>query len=97
MHYNDGEAIIYGRAKWRGLSVRCLKGRLLPSITTIPATNITRTTATAGGEITNDGGEEVIGRGVCWSTSENPTIADNHTSDGTGIGTSSAVTYRIDN
>ena len=25
-------------------------------------------------------------RGVCWSTSQNPTIADSHSTDGTGTG-----------
>ena len=59
---------------------------LAPSITTSELTNITTTTATSGGNITNDGGAPVTARGVCWSTKENPTMADNMTSDGTGIG-----------
>ena len=32
------------------------------------------------------GGAEVTARGVCWSTSENPTITDCHTTDGSGTG-----------
>ena len=58
----------------------------LPTITTIAASSITATTAISGGTITNDGGAAVIARGVCWSTSPNPTISDNYTFDGTGIG-----------
>ena len=58
----------------------------LPTVTTNPATNITQTTATSGGNVTSDGGSAVTARGVCWSTSSNPTIAGNHTSDGNGTG-----------
>jgi uncharacterized protein (TIGR02145 family) len=48
---------------------------------------ITETWASSGGTITNNGGETVTARGVCWSLSANPTILDNKTTDGTGIGT----------
>jgi hypothetical protein len=38
----------------------------------------------------------VTAKGVCWSTSQNPTIADSKTSDGTGTtGYSSTVTFSI--
>ena len=59
---------------------------LAPVITTIDLSAITSTTATSGGNITNDGGSPVTARGVCWSTSQNPTIADSKTSDGSGTG-----------
>ena len=36
--------------------------------------------------MTSDGGTEVTVRGVCWSTTPNPTIANNHTIDGDGEG-----------
>ncbi len=39
-----------------------------------------------GGNITSDGGNSIISRGICWSTSANPTIANNKTIDGIGIG-----------
>ena len=44
------------------------------------------TTATSGGYVTDDGGGTVTARGICWSTSNNPTIADSHTSNGSGTG-----------
>ena len=59
----------------------------LPTVTTTAITNITQTTATSGGNITSDGGAIVTARGVCWSTSANPTISGSHTTDGSGIGT----------
>ena len=58
----------------------------LPSLSTDAVSSITETTATSGGNITNDGGATVTARGVCWSTNSSPTIADNYTSDGSGTG-----------
>jgi len=58
----------------------------LPVVTTTNVTDITEITATTGGNVTSDGNAEVTSRGVCWNTSENPTIANNKTSDGTGTG-----------
>jgi len=59
---------------------------ILPSITTDVASNITQTTAICGGNVTSDGGSSVISRGVCWSTSTNPTLSDSITLDGSGTG-----------
>ena len=58
-----------------------------PTVNTTAASNITDTSAVSGGNVTSDGGAAVTARGVCWSTSHNPTISDTHTSDGTGTGT----------
>lgn len=59
---------------------------VLPTLTTVPATSITFSSASTGGDITNDGGSTVTGKGVCYSTSPAPTLADNFTSDGNGTG-----------
>lgn len=58
----------------------------LAILTTLPMGNITATTAVSGGDITDGGGTSVTHRGVCWSTSPNPTTADNTTNDGSGLG-----------
>ena len=58
----------------------------LPVLTTTTVTSITETTAVSGGNITNNGGSPVTSRGVCWSASEDPTLSDSHTNDGTGTG-----------
>jgi uncharacterized protein (TIGR02145 family) len=60
---------------------------MLPEVTTRSITAITFSSATGGGEVTSDGGAPVTVRGVCWSTSENPTVSDSHTTDGSGTGT----------
>lgn len=62
------------------------KDAALPTLSTITPSNITSTTATAGGNITNDGGAPITARGVCWSTSPNPTVANTKTTEAGGIG-----------
>jgi PKD domain/The GLUG motif len=59
---------------------------ILPFVTTITATTITQNMATSGGIVTYDGGADVTARGVCWSTSANPSTADYFTTNGTGTG-----------
>jgi uncharacterized protein (TIGR02145 family) len=58
----------------------------IPVLTTTNITSITQTSASCGGTITSDGAVAITTRGVCWSTSQNPKITDNITSDGNGIG-----------
>ena len=58
----------------------------LPTVTTTGVTIIGLTSVTGGGNVTSDGGATVTARGVCWSTSANPTIDNNHTTDGNGTG-----------
>ncbi len=45
-----------------------------PEVTTAQIDNITYTSATGGGEVTDDGDLEVTERGIVWNTSGNPTI-----------------------
>lgn len=63
------------------------KTDLLPQVSTANAVEITQSTAKSGGTIISDAGSSIIARGVCWSQSTNPTIADHITNDGTGTGT----------
>jgi uncharacterized protein (TIGR02145 family) len=59
----------------------------LPTLTTTAASLITQTTASSGGTISSDGGASITARGVCWSTSSNPTISlTTKTTDGSGVG-----------
>lgn len=58
----------------------------VPGVTTASVTNIGNTTATGGGNVISDGGASVTERGICWSTSHNPTISGSHANSGTGTG-----------
>jgi len=59
----------------------------LPDVTTNAATNITGNSATLGGNITFVGNPKYTSKGICYSTSQNPTINDSQitvTGNGTG-------------
>jgi hypothetical protein len=58
----------------------------LPKVTTTAVTEVTKTTAVSGGEVTDNGGAEITARGLVWSMNAEPTIADNLIDGGTGIG-----------
>lgn len=70
------------------ISISCKKEKSaqIPVLSTTEASNITSTTALSGGSITDDGGATVTSRGVCWSSTHSPTIANSSTSVGSGIG-----------
>lgn len=63
-----------------------LTGASAPTVTTAAVTEVDRNTAVSGGEVVSDGGATVTARGICWSTSENPTVDDSKTVDGDGLG-----------
>ena len=68
-------------------------GAAVPQIivTTADPTDITPNSVTCGGEVTDLGNSTIIVRGVCWSTSQNPTVADPHTTDSYGTGSFSSM------
>jgi FlaG/FlaF family flagellin (archaellin) len=69
-----------------GNQLTFVTGAALPTLTTINATNITFNSAILGGNVTNDGGAPVTAHGVCWSTTQNPTLANNNLIIGSGLG-----------
>jgi len=58
----------------------------LPVVMTSAITNIDTTSAVSGGHVSSDGGITVSQRGVCWSTSSPPTVADSKTVNGSDTG-----------
>jgi hypothetical protein len=63
----------------------------VPGVLTTNATNITENSALSGGDVVASGGASVIARGVCWSTNQNPTLNDPHSSDGSGTGVFTSI------
>lgn len=59
----------------------------LPTVLTTTIYSITQTSAVCGGEITYEGSAPVSARGVCWKFGSTPTVADNKTVVGNGMGT----------
>ena len=86
LSFSSGGFNIRSQVYYLGSSVRLVKDIALPTVTTDTANNITDTTAVFIGNVTSDGGSAVTARGVCWSTLQNPTLNDSHTTNGSGIG-----------
>lgn len=60
--------------------------RFMPVVFTSATSNITTTSVTCGGNIVTSGNSDITARGVCYSTSQDPTITNSKTTDGTGLG-----------
>lgn len=67
-----------------------------PTVVTSPVRVISTTSANSGGEVTDDGGSEIIERGICWSKFGNPTLEDSHISVGSGLGIFIAMMRELD-
>ena len=87
-----------GTAYGNVVSFTTIVGASIPTVTTTAVSSITANTAVSGGNVTSDGGAPVTSRGVCWSTSTNPTTSNSTTIDGSGIGVfSSSLTGLVVN
>jgi hypothetical protein len=64
----------------------CTEKPTPPVVVSIPVSAVSITTASSGGAVTNEGGDPVTSRGVCWSTSSNPTIINSKTTENGGFG-----------
>ncbi len=54
----------------------------MAAVTTNPVvTNISYSSATGSGNVTNNGGTNITARGLCWGTATNPTITGSHTTE----------------
>lgn len=69
----------------------------LPVVTIDEITDITGTSAKCGGTVTSDGGVNVTDRGICWSTTQNPTVNHSHLSIGNGTGHFTAEMDALEN
>ena len=76
----------YNPTRPSGFSVRCIRD-VIPSISTAAVSNVTATSATTGGNVTQDGGAPVTARGVAYGTTSTPTTSGAITNEGPGTGT----------
>ncbi len=67
-----------------------VKAEIIPvipvTISTGVVTELAATSVKVSGNVTNAGGGTVTSRGICWSTTPNPTVNNSKTTEGTGIG-----------
>ena len=59
----------------------------IPTVETLSMLQVNDTDAQGQGNVISENGSAVTERGLCWSTSPNPTTTDNHASNGSGAGT----------
>ena len=82
---NSGRKVTIGNVVMNGLTNTCITSP--PTVITTLPSSITCFNASSGGNVTLDGGSVVTTTGICWSTSPNPTVSNNVTVDGSGLGT----------
>ena len=75
----------------------CKKDKMdLPVVTTADVTGISYSTATSGGNVLNDGGDSILARGICWSTSAAPTQDDHKTTESGSLGDFVSILSQLD-
>ena len=67
-----------------------------PSVTLVSVSSVTQTSAICVSNVTSDGNSSVNKKGVCWSTSKEPTIEDDLTNDGYWSGTYTSIMTDLD-
>lgn len=87
----SGELQVYNGSAWTNMIGVAASGLPVLAVTT-DASGITSTSAISGGNVTSDGKSPVIQRGICWSSTPNPTIAN---SKSTATGTTGSFTRTL--
>ncbi len=80
----------FGTSYGNEISFKTLSATL-PTISTSPINSISVYSAISGGNVTSDGGSPVSQRGICYSTSSNPSTANSKILSGAGIGSFSST------
>jgi len=84
-----------GTAYGEEFSFKTLDSLMAPTVTTAQVSDVMVKTAKGGGTVTEWGGSDVIARGICWNLTGDPTIADNKSESGTGIGSFTASIFPL--
>jgi pectinesterase len=84
-----------GTAYGQDVTFKTLDSTEVPTVVTAEVTNIMVKTANCGGNVTDWGGDTVLVRGVCWNPTGNPSIADNKTENGSGLGSFQSLIYGL--
>ncbi len=87
VHENDGGISTFGTAEVDSITYSPGGEEGTPWVATLAVAEIGEISADGGGHDSEEGASAVLQKGLCWSTSPEPTIADAITMDGTGTGT----------
>ena len=75
-HYRAYATNSAGTSYGNDLTFTTASGAVAPVVSTGAVSAITSSTATVAGDVSNDGGSTITERGICWSTTANPTTAN---------------------
>ncbi|MGE6354955.1 T9SS type A sorting domain-containing protein [Flavobacterium sp. NPDC079362] len=64
---------------------------IVATVTTTTATSVKAVSALMGGNVSLNGGDAMVQKGIVWATTASPTIADHKIQNGTGTGSFSAT------
>jgi hypothetical protein len=69
---------------------------VIPTVVTGTYEDLTYNSVKLNGSVTSDGGSAVLGRGFCYSsTNDNPAFSENNTPSGAGLGTFSSIITNV--
>jgi pectinesterase len=77
------------------ISFTTLAAVVPPTVSTLSVNSVMAKTAVCGGTIQAWGGDSVTAKGVCWNTTGTATIRDEHSMDGSGIGTFQSTLQKL--
>ena len=86
VHLNDGSVIQIPISDIDSITYTLNNQNSGISLLTLPFERVTDVEAYIGGNVLNDGGTPIVQRGVCYSHNPLPTLADNYTVNGSGLG-----------
>ena len=86
IHQNNGTVIELPLSTIDSITYTISNSGNLAAVSTLPAGNITASSAVCSGNVSNNGGTPVTERGICFNIASNPTTANNKITSGSGNG-----------
>jgi hypothetical protein len=72
------------------------KAEIPATVSTVSITDVTARTAQIVIRVTDEGGTQVTGAGVCWAKTANPNLTNNLSNVGQGLGEFTAILTNLD-
>ena len=91
----SGSFSVFSSSGWVELQLSNPAGTV-PTVSTYPITSIGYNSATLAGSVINNGGSNILAKGLCYSKSPNPNISDYVTPTDTGSGSMSHFLNHLD-
>jgi len=86
---------VAGTSYGQVVTFKTLDSTVVPTVITGSVSSILVKSAEATGEVTQWGGDTITVKGFCWNTEGNPTIMDNKSENGSGLGSFVGLLYPL--